>query len=438
MTISSQDDTDLNAKAATPQYPDWGIESKQFFEDLASGKQTRRFLYDVPSNGSPLDIENPQIGDAVTFRGQDLIYGPDSAWHEDRPAEIDTDTLVLPDDNQMSDIPALHLLGVWPHDQKFAGNEGYKQWDAYYWKGILMVMIDGEWKAQENTPSPASPAIPLEQYDELVTRLAGVFKEDGLFNIVGRADVLPPPTFYGEQDAFIVRDEIWVRTFDGQPIWQQVIMPQLVKEQIRLYDERQKQKEDLPPEFPSHSHEHQVEDKGAMARDLMTEKALVKTLRRARIKYLCYLWFMILLIVSAIVVAGYAYIQRDLKIGRYSDARECSIKVGNLTITGKRTYSYPAYSLWGQRWVQESDVQEVTVVNLPGVRLDIIGDAEPKYWAYRFSDGERGTQILKPAIKYTFFTDKGLIMATYGGFCQPVDKQQIADDPKAAERSIID
>jgi hypothetical protein len=432
MIISSQDDTDLNAKTTTPQYPDWGIESKQFFEDLASGKQTRRFLCDLPSTASLLDIENPQIGDAVTFRGQHLIYGPDLAWHEDKPAEIDTEGLledVLPEND------SLHMLGTWPHDQEFPGPEGYKHLDAYFWKGRLAVMLNGKWEHQDvaGTSVPPTPTVPLEQYDALVTQLASAFKEDGLFNIVGRTDCLPMPALYAEHDAFIVRDEIWIRDFDGQAIWKQVYMPQLVKEQIRLYDERQKVKAqpEPVPDVP-------VEDKGAMARDLMTEKALVKTLRRARIKYLCYLWFMILLIVSAFVVAGYAYIQRDLKIGRYSDARECSIKVGNLTITGKRTYSYPAYSLWGQRWVQESDVQEVTVVNLPGVRLDIIGDAEPKYWAYRFSDGERGTQILKPAIKYTFFTDKGLIMATYGGFCKPVDKQEVADDPKAAERSIID
>jgi hypothetical protein len=143
------------------------------------------------------------------------------------------------------------------------------------------------------------------------------------------------------------------------------------------------------------------------------------------------------MIVAVFGIAAYAYIQRDLVISRYSDSRDCSLKVGNLTITGKRTYSYPAYSLWGQRWVQESNVQEVTTINLPGSRLDILMDAEPKWIGYRFSDGERGTQILKPALKYAFVMDKGMAMATYGGFCQPLDKQQTPDDPKSQERTII-
>lgn len=179
-------------------------------------------------------------------------------------------------------------------------------------------------------------------------------------------------------------------------------------------------------------------DKGSMARELMEQKAEVKRLRIARIKYRCFFWGMILLIVTAAVLSIYGYVQRDLKTGRYSDFRECRIMVGDLAITGKRTYSYPFKSLWGNRWVDESQVEEVTTINLPGSKLAIVIDAEPKWIGYRFTDGERGTQILKAGSKYTFVTDKGMAMASYGGFCQAVDKQQsLRDDPKNPERTIV-
>lgn len=375
MVISSQDDTNLETKPSTPQYPA-------------------------------------------------------------KPPEIDTDSLVLTEEWPPLD-PASPInftfKGSWPHDEELPNVEEADVWDGWLYKGRLWVKRpEGRWdELPEFATHPFQTFTPAHPYDDLLNTLAKAFGEEGLFNIQGRTETLPPPALYRENDAFIVHDGIWVRVFNGQAMWQQVYAPELVKEQIRLYDERQKKLAQDEPE------EVRREDKGALARELMEHKAEVKRLRRIRIKHLCYLWLVVLISFTAIGITAYGYVKRDLVIGRYSDSRDCSLKVGNVTITGKRTYSYPAYSLWGQRWVQESKVQEVTTINLPGSKLDILMDAEPKWIGYRFSDGERGTQILKPALKYAFVMDKGMAMATYGGFCQPIDKQAVPDDPKNQERPII-
>lgn len=434
MVISSQDDTNLETKPSTPQYPDWTVERKQFFEDLASKKIHRNFRGRLDDNINLREIAaHSSVGDVIEWQGENWILTPDKAWVQDKPEDVNTDDLVLTEEHPPHElVPSITFKGSWPHDDELPNPETAETWDAWMYKGRMWVKRpEGHWdKLPEFATHPLTTFASTDPYHELLMSLASAFGEEGLFNIVGRVEILPQPALYREGQAFIVHDDIWIRVFNKQPVWQQIHSPELVKEQIRLYDERQKKLTEEPEEV-------RREDKGALARELMEQKAEVKRLHRARIKYLCFLWLIILLIVAGFGTAAYAYVKQDLVVGRYSDSRDCSIKVGNLTITGKRTYSYPAYSLWGQRWVQESNVQEVTTINLPGSKLDILMDAEPKWIGYRFSDGERGTQILKPALKYAFVMDKGMAMATYGGFCQPLDKQAVPDDPKNQERTII-
>lgn len=317
---------------------------------------------------------------------------------------------------------AIHLLGVLPHDREFPKAEDYKVFDAWIWKGHMHFKgEDGQWHKQDELWTG-----PKRTEHDYSFRILGVFEYA----------TLPEPEGFENGDAWIWNEEIWVCR---ENVWvKDKELTEGLRPNIPSYRPGRRELDDLTARLLSEAPDSAWEDKGSMARELMDQRAEVKRLRMARIRYRCFFWGMILLTIIGVGLAGYAYVKRDLVIGRYSDERVCTLKVGNMTITGKRTYSYPSRSLWGQRWIVESDVQEVTTINLPGSRIDIVGDAEPKWWALRFTDGERGTQILKPALKYTFFTDKGIAMATYGGFCQPVDQQRIVDDPKNPERSIID
>jgi hypothetical protein len=442
MIISSQDDTDLNAKTSTPQYPDWSEVKKLFFAELASGVQQRNFRGRLDDGLELTKVPVPVPGDVITWLGKQWIFTTEMAWSEDKPAEIDTEGLLVDEPTTVTN--ALNLLGTWPHDQEFPDVEGYNHLDTWFWKGHIVIMLDGKWEHQNvigsNTPSlPNAEVVHIETDKE---RLARIITEEQI-SVLGKwtGRILPTPHTYKQNDAWYWQDALWVNKSN---VWTCIFFPyELLKEWGITHEETfgAKSNDELnhvlematkrPAEDPVQ------EDKGAAARELMEQKAEIKRLRGQRLRLRLLIWAVNIMIVAVFGIAAYAYIQRDLVISRYSDSRDCSLKVGNLTITGKRTYSYPAYSLWGQRWVQESNVQEVTTINLPGSRLDILMDAEPKWIGYRFSDGERGTQILKPALKYAFVMDKGMAMATYGGFCQPLDKQQTPDDPKSQERTII-
>lgn len=430
--------------------------------DLASPSEIelRKFLDDLPNlpifvrGKIPAEEQLPSVAeyhryDALHWRGHLWVkrLNTSESWtdagkvrvltpqYPAKPPEIDTDSLVLPEESAPHElVPSITFKGSWPHDDELPNPETAETWDAWMYKGRCWVKRpEGHWDPlPEFATHPFTTFVSTEaQQNQYAYDLLLKYIADEEITVKGRwvEPVLPNPKHFKEREALWKDNgDLWVHKHEK---WCYLFMPREVFETLGKGDLTSADLDPVPVADPVR------EDKGALARELMEQKAEVKRLRRARIKYLCFLWLIILLIVAGFGTAAYAYVQRDLVIGRYSDSRDCSLKVGNVTITGKRTYSYPAYSLWGQRWVQESNVQEVTTINLPGSRLDILMDAEPKWIGYRFSDGERGTQILKPALKYAFVMDKGMAMATYGGFCQPLDKQQVPDDPKNQERPII-
>lgn len=322
-------------------------------------------------------------------------------------------------------LERLNVLGDWPHEEELPHAEDYSVWDTWRYRGRLWIRTPGISWEESSRPVDMAKETP---------RVPGGPR---ILGHVNREDDLPPAADYEPNDAWVWRSQVWVLTSQGE--WRSIQDAEPVSGYAFNDELNRLLRQATPPEHkPTGQETQSTTDAGSMARELLEHKAELRRLRIARIKYRCFFWGMILMIVTAAVLAVYGYIQRDLKSGRYSDFRECRIMVGDLAITGKRTYSYPFKSLWGNRWVDESKVEEVTTINLPGSKLAIVIDAEPKWIGYRFTDGERGTQILKAGAKYTFVTDKGMAMASYGGFCQAVDKQQsLQDDPKNPERTII-
>lgn len=340
----------------------------------------------------------------------------------------------------------IHMLGPHPSDQELPDANNYELNDAFTWRqGLWLNNPKGTWF----NPELRGPSNPEPAMDKLFSDMVDIFErnDEPLFNILGRVSGFPiPKGDYSLRDAFIVTqdysEELWAWSDDGEGKrgWFQVD-PKHAQRIIVAHDQRQS--------LLSHKHTGVTNgdvttwpfddgmDKGSMARQIMEQKAELKRLKLSRLINKLLMWFVFLGVLGALGFAAYGYIQRDLKSGFDTTFRECEIAVGELKITGKRTYSYPYKALWGQRWVDETRVRESTTINLPGVKLAIVADAEPKWWGLRFSDGERGAPILKPALKYTLVTDKGIAMMSYGGFCKPANALPVADDSKSPERTII-
>lgn len=349
---------------------------------------------------------------------------------------------------QDDELPTFNDLGNGNSLEDLPCAWGYNPGDGLYWRGEWwMVNYHKAWEKYRD-PNAVHIGTTHEPSDQLMSDLIQVFEDgdDPLFNILGRDTQLPIENVhtlkhYRPNDAIIINDQLWVRTIND---WVQ-IQESLATKLIQDYDAKGIQHGGLHNEKLNHLLEsatkhptpEPTEDKGGMARELMEHKAELKRLKRSRLVNKLLMWFVFLGVLVALSIAAYGYVQRDLKSGFYTDHRDCEIMVGELKITGKRTYSYPYKSLWGQRWVNEDKVLESTTINLPGVKLAVVADVEPKWRGLRFSDGERGSPILKPALKYTLVTDKGIAMMSYGGFCKPANSLPIADDSKSPERSIV-
>lgn len=367
-------------------------------------------------------------GDGLFWRGNWWMVNREMVWEQYRaPGSI-------------------FLIGDHPSDQELPDANDYKLNDAFMWRhGVWVNNPKGTWFNPElRGPSNSEPAM-----DKLFSEMVDIFEKNNepLFNILGRVSGFPiPKGDYSLRDAFIVTqdysEELWAWSDDGEGKsgWLQVD-PKHARRIIVAHDHRQS--------LLSHKHTGVTNDgatlgafddgmdAGSLARQLMEHKAELKRLKRSRLINKLAIWFVFLGVLVALGIAAYGYVQRDLKSGFDTTFRECEIMVGELKITGKRTYSYPYKALWGQRWVDETRVRESTTINLPGVKLAIVADAEPKWWGLRFSDGERGSPILKPALKYTLVTDKGIAMMSYGGFCKPANALPVVDDSKSPERTII-
>lgn len=184
---------------------------------------------------------------------------------------------------------------------------------------------------------------------------------------------------------------------------------------------------DFPNETP---------DVGILARDLMEKKAEVKRLKRRRLIDRSLFWVLILIALSFAGYGVYQLVLANYETGRYYDTRECKVSSANLTVTGKRTYSYPFKSLFGFRLVDENSVKEKTTLTLNGSPMTIVGTSKDRWWGIRLAQGDRNVQILRDADVYTFTTDKGIAVVTYKGFCQQRE-QSTEMDPKTKDFPII-
>lgn len=343
----------------------------------------------------------------------------------------------------------LRILGNWPDESDLPDDTNLCPGNAWIWRGCIFVLNhDRKWldvgpPTVVNGVQIASTEFPLmEDRKILPYRVIGSWPDQ---------DDLPLAEAYPKDDALVHRHRVFVN--DGQGAWIDTDPVSV------LYDTRQvplneAELQENPPVTSEEAHEgrskarqpsindkHPMGDRfdvGSMARELLERKAEVKRLKRKRIIDRCIFWLVILSGVGVLGYFAYGLALANYETGRYSDERQCKVVTDNLTITGKRTYSYPYKSLFGFRLVDESKVSEQTVINVTGDKMSIIGLTGKRWWGYRISQGERGIQILKPADTYTISTDKGLAVVTYKGFCQAVGKQSEEPNPKAVDQAIID
>lgn len=364
-------------------------------------------------------------------------------------------------------LGSFRIIGTWPDNSELPDDFSIDIKDAFYWKEDLWVLDDnrawvnyGRFKDTVEEMDclrpayaikgswPNSDPLPRDHREKnigLVWRHR-IWVSDGLGNWVDTAPVGDMFKYVDLEKAQLSFNPIYewvdlppislgesiggVKPVVEEPTPEPIEIP---KEPISI--KRISVPEKIPQAEPS------IEDRvdvGAMARELLERKTEVKRLKRKRIMDRCVFWFVVLGVIAALGYFAYGLVLANYETGRYSDERQCKVVTDNLTITGKRTYSYPYKSLFGFRLIDESKVSEQTVINVTGDKMSIIGLAGKRWWGYRIGQGERGIQILKPADTYTITTDKGLAVVTHKGFCQAVGKQSQEADPKAVDQAIID
>lgn len=343
-----------------------------------TNKPTIKHMGKWPDNKPwpPEDSEESNAG--WVYKGDFWVLGSNQAWINIGKA------MPFP-------VEELNLLGCWPATSELPSTEGLNVNDAVVWKGEYWRVPSwyrweyaGEYDAGSNFPDELDP----------------------------RTWVTPPPAA------------------EPPPLIPAVdpVAPNVGER--RDTDWLDKALENTAFEDPR--------DPGSLARELLARKAEVKRLKRKRIFDRCLFWLLVIAVLSIAGHFAYKAVMANYETGRYSDERQCKVVTDNLTITGKRTYSYPYKSLFGFRLIDESKVSEQTVINVTGDKMAIIGLTGKRWWGYRIGQGERGIQILKPADHYTISTDKGLAVVTYKGFCQAVGKVSQEADPKAEDQAIID
>lgn len=130
-------------------------------------------------------------------------------------------------------------------------------------------------------------------------------------------------------------------------------------------------------------------------------------------------WIIGTSIALAIVVissAGY-YGWENRVTGRLSDDRSCKVEYKDLTITGKRTYSYPFTEIFGFRFIDTKAIDERTVIDIRGDALVVVGQSGSDWWSLAIGPGEQGIQILKAAESYTFVMGKKAVLVKSKEFC---------------------
>lgn len=155
------------------------------------------------------------------------------------------------------------------------------------------------------------------------------------------------------------------------------------------------------------------EDAGNRAAALMRVKAAAY--RTARVLRWT-LYGVVALAIIGIGALGYwGYLNKTTEY--LVDTRSCLFKVGNVELTGTRTYSYPSTEIFGVRFIDTKHIDEKTKLNLNGSPLTIIGQDSDKWWAVNIDQGERGVQVLKPADSYSFIMGKQVGVVAYRALC---------------------
>ena len=348
------------------------------------------------------------------------------------------------------DYIAPNILGSWDTDLPLPDPGLFAPGDGFAWRGSAWVVTrDFLWveittKISEEGFAPFTLTEPqtVASTDAPSNSWAEVSSYDAL-NILGSLPLnlpLPDPSVFKPGDSFFWRKHMWV--CDNNKQWAQLDlgMPEsgLLPFTSRDFEAYQTAARD-------NDFEHQLDlamdddwnDKGSMARVLLETRKENKRLKRNRF-IAGVLWRLLFLgILLGAGYGGYRYIFASIQTGRYEDERSCKVSKGGLTITGKRTFNYPYKSLFGYRLLDEKQVIVKTIVDIKGDRLTVTGFNGQKYWQTRVNMGERGILILKDADTYMFQTDKDLIVATSGGFCNPIQRELSDAELKQPELDII-
>jgi hypothetical protein len=122
---------------------------------------------------------------------------------------------------------------------------------------------------------------------------------------------------------------------------------------------------------------------------------------------------------AIIVIVGTGYYGWENRVtGRLSDDRQCKAEYKDLTITGKRTYSYPYTEIFGFRFIDTAAIDERTVVDIRGDAMMILGQSGDEWWSLSIGMAEQGIQILKPADYFTFVVGKKAVVVKSKLFCE--------------------
>lgn len=168
--------------------------------------------------------------------------------------------------------------------------------------------------------------------------------------------------------------------------------------------------DDLLPRKP------EPEDAGVRARSAMAIRASAAAKAAKRILYKTIAIVLLLSLVS--IGGGGYYIYATSTRGYVTDHRACELEVGGYMITGERTYSYPYVDFLMWRSIDKTSITEKTLIDVRGSAMTIVGIAGEDVSIINVGEGEKGTQLLKPADTYVFTVNKKVAAKSHKTLCK--------------------